>query len=62
VTVALNWWPSYGWSGGAVLLVAFYVAAGLLLARAQRALFGVREALEFGALGLALLVFLAFTA
>lgn len=62
VTVALNWWPSYGWSGGAVLLVAFYVAAGLLLARAQRAAFGVREALEFGALGFALLLFLAVTA
>jgi len=59
--VPLNWWLTYGWTGGAVLLVVFYVVAGLMLAYAQRATLRPRDLVEFGALGLALLVFLAIT-
>jgi hypothetical protein len=57
VTIALNWWPSYSWTGGAVLLTVFYVAAGLILVRAQRHAIGMRDLVEFGSVGsLALLV------
>ena len=59
VTVALNWWPTYGWTGGAVLLVVFYVAAGLLLVRAQRKHVTTRDLIEFGGVGSIFLLFLA---
>jgi hypothetical protein len=59
VTVALNWWPTYGWTGGAVLLVVFYVAAGLLLVRAQRRSVNTRDLIEFGGVGGAFLILLA---
>jgi hypothetical protein len=59
--VPLNWWLTYGWTGGAVLLVVFYVIAGLMLSYAQRATLRPRDLVEFGALGFALLVFLAIT-
>ncbi len=59
--VPLNWWPTYGWTGGAVLLVVFYIVAGLLLSYAQRAAIRSRDLIEFGALGIVLLLFLAIT-
>lgn len=62
VTVALNWWPSYGWTGGAVLLVVFYIAAGLLLVRAQRSNVRARDLIEFGGVGGLFLLLLAFLA
>jgi hypothetical protein len=62
VMVALNWWPTYGWTGGAVLLVAFYVAAGLLLVRAQRKNVSIRDLIEFGGVGGVFLLLLAFLA
>lgn len=62
VTVALNWWPIYGWTGGAVLLVVFYVAAGLLLVRAQKRVIGTRDLVEFGGVGSLFLVVLAVLA
>ncbi len=62
VMVALNWWPTYGWTGGAVLLVVFYVAAGLLLVRAQRKNVSTRDLLEFGGVGSLFLVLLAVLA
>lgn len=61
-TIALNWWPSYGWTGGAVLLVVFYVAAGLLLVRAQKRSIGTRDLVEFGGVGSAFLILLAVLA
>lgn len=61
-TVALNWWPTYGWTGGAVLLVVFYVAAGLLLVRAQRKNVGTRDLIEFGGVGGIFLLLLAVLA
>ena len=60
--VALNWWPSYGWTGGAVLLVIFYVAAGLLLVRAQKREVSKRDLVEFGGVGGVFLLLLAFLA
>jgi len=62
VTVALNWWPSYGWTGGAVLLVIFYIAAGLLLVRAQHRKVRSRDLIEFGGVGGLFLILLAFLA
>jgi hypothetical protein len=59
VTVALNWWPSYGWTGGAVLLVVFYVAAGLLLVRAQKRAVSTRDLIEFGGVGSLFMLLLA---
>jgi len=62
VTVALNWWPSYGWTGGAVLLVIFYITAGLLLVRAQHQRVRSRDLIEFGGVGGLFLLLLAFLA
>lgn len=62
VTVALNWWPSYGWTGGAVLLVVFYITAGLFLVRAQRSGVRPRDLIEFGGVGGLFLLLLAFLA
>ncbi|HEY7032758.1 MAG TPA: hypothetical protein VH482_15550 [Thermomicrobiales bacterium] len=61
-TIAVNWWPTYGWTGGAVLLVCFYVIAGVLLARTQRSALRTRDLVEFGAVGGAALLILALTA
>jgi hypothetical protein len=57
VMIALNWWPSYGWTGGAVLLAVFYAVAGLLLIRTQRGAVRSRDLFEYGMVaGAALLV------
>lgn len=61
-TIALNWWLTHGWTGGAVLLVCFYVAAGVLLAVSQRSAVRLRDLMEFGLVGLVALVVLAITA
>jgi hypothetical protein len=60
--IAVNWWPTHGWTGGAVLLVCFYLAAGVLVARAQRPAFRSRDLWEFGAVGLVAFAILAATA
>jgi hypothetical protein len=60
--IALNWWPTYGWTGAAVLLVCFYVIAGVLLARTQRSALRTRDLVEFGGVGAAALFILALTA
>jgi hypothetical protein len=61
-SVVLDWWPTYGWTGGAVLLVCFYVVAGILLARTQRDTLRGRDLVEFGAVGGIALLILAITA
>jgi uncharacterized protein DUF5656 len=61
-TVALLWWPTHGWTGGAVLLVCFYLAAGVLLASTQRSVIRLRDIVEFGAVSLVALAILAITA
>lgn len=50
-TIALNWWPTYGWTGGAVLLAVFYIVAGLLLVHAEHGNVQRRDYAEFGAVG-----------
>jgi hypothetical protein len=60
--IAVSWWPTHGWTGGAVLLVCFYLAAGVLVARAQRPAFRSRDLWEFGAVGLVAFTILAATA
>lgn len=60
-TLAVNWWPTHGWIGGAVLLVVFYLVGGVLLTRTQRDHFRPRDLLEYGLIGLVAIVFLAVT-
>ncbi len=60
--VAVNWWQTHGWSGGAVLLVCFYLTAGVLLARSQRSRIRSRDLVEFGLVSLVAYVVLAATA
>ena len=60
--IALNWWQTHGWTGGAVLLVCFYLAAGVLLAATQRTLLRTRDLGEFGLVGLVAFAVLAATA
>lgn len=55
VTWALNYWPLTGWTGGALLLVAFYLLAGLILAQVRGGLragrlaeYGLVSAIAFG--------------
>ncbi len=47
ITWALNYWPLTGWTGGAVLLIAFYLVAGLILAQVRDGL-RRRDLLEYG--------------
>ncbi len=61
-TLAVNWWPTHGWTGGAVLLVCFYLVAGVLLASAQRSAVRSRDLLEYGVVGAVALLILALTA
>lgn len=60
--VALNWWQTYNWTGGAVLLVCFYLAAGVLLARTQRSVLRGRDLIEFGLVSAVAFAVLAITA
>jgi hypothetical protein len=60
--IALNWWQTYNWTGGAVLLVCFYLASGVLLARTQRSILRARDLIEFGLVSLVAFVVLAVTA
>ena len=60
--IAVNWWQTHGWTGGAVLLVAFYLAAGVILARSQRLMIRSRDLIEFGLVSLVALVILAAAA
>jgi len=51
LTWMLNYWAATGWAGGAVLLVFFYLAAGLILAQVHQ---GVqpRDLIEYGGVSL----------
>jgi hypothetical protein len=60
--VPLNWWPTYGWTGGAVLLAVFYAVAGLLLVQAQRTRVGGRDLIEFAGVASVALLLLSFLA
>lgn len=49
--LALNWWPSYGWAGGAVLLAIFYIVSGLILVYTENGQVQRRDYTEFGVVG-----------
>lgn len=58
----LMWWLTHGWTGGAVLFVVFYCAAGIVQAAADRRPIRLRDAIEFGLVPLAAFLVLAITA
>jgi hypothetical protein len=57
----VNWWPTYGWTGGAALLLCFFVLAGLLSTRAGGGTIRDRDVIEFGLVFLIGLIVLAVT-
>jgi hypothetical protein len=59
-TLAIDWWPTHGWTGGAALLVCFFVITGLTLAHIERQSVGERELIEYGLVGAVGLAVLAF--
>ncbi len=54
ITWALNYWKATGWTGGAALLVFFYLAAGLISTQLRRGVVQ-RDLVEYG--GVALFAF-----
>lgn len=62
VAVAVVWWQTHGWTGGAVLLVCFYLASGVLLIRVQRTAPRMRDLIELGLVSGIALIALAVTA
>jgi hypothetical protein len=58
----LNWWPTYGWTGGAVLLVCFAVCAMALTAIAQNQTPNRRDLALYGVVAVIALAVLAVTA
>lgn len=61
VTVFLNWWLTYGWTGGGVLLVAFYAVAGILLVQTQQGVVRRRDLIELLSVSAVVLVVLIVT-
>jgi hypothetical protein len=61
VMVYVNWWLTYGWTGGGVLLVAFYAAAGVLLVQTQHGVVRRRDLIEFLAVSAVVLAILIVT-
>jgi hypothetical protein len=59
--LAVNWWPTYGWTGGAALLLCFFVLAGLGSVRGERQSLRDRDLIEYGAVFLGGLLILAIT-
>jgi hypothetical protein len=60
ITWALNYWPLTGWTGGAVLLIAFYLVAGLILAQVRDGL-RRRDVFEYGLSAAAMFALVALT-
>jgi len=59
VTWVLNYWRATGWTGGATLLIFFYLAAGLIAAQVRRGV-EARDVVEYagvGALAFAIVVY-----
>ena len=56
--IFLDWWLTDGIVGGGVLLVCFYLATGVLLAKTQRGEIRSRDLVEFGLIGLVSLAIL----
>ncbi len=49
--VAINWWPTWNWTGGIALLVCFYIVNGILLAFSQQNDIRPRDVAFYGGLG-----------
>lgn len=49
--VAVNWWPTWNWTGGIALLVCFFIVAGILLTFSQEADIRPRDVAFYGGLG-----------
>jgi len=59
--VPLAWWLTHGWTGGAVLFVAFYCAVGIIQTSIERDGLRPRDAVEFGVVPFAAFILLAVT-
>jgi hypothetical protein len=59
--IFLSWWQTYGYTGGGVLLVCFYIVAGALLTHTQRGAIRSRDLLEYAVVGVAALAILIVT-
>jgi uncharacterized membrane protein YqjE len=59
--LALAWWPTYGWTGGAALLLCFFVLAGLAAIRGNRASLTDRDLIEYGTVFAGGILILAIT-
>lgn len=57
--IALNWWPTWGWGGGAVLTGMFYIVYGLLVTNAEGRALDRNKMLEYVGVGSALLLIVA---
>jgi hypothetical protein len=62
VATPLMWWLTHGWTGGAVLFVAFYIAVGVISAVVTNGTLRMRDAVEYGVVSLVAFVILAVTA
>jgi hypothetical protein len=62
VATPLMWWLTHGWTGGAVLFVAFYIAVGVIQAVITNGTLRLRDALEYGMVSLIAFIILAVTA
>src|SRR5215212_987623 len=60
--VPLMWWPTHGWTGGAVLFVVFYCSVGTIQTTLERGDLRLRDAVEYGLVPLAAFLVLAITA
>jgi hypothetical protein len=58
----LMWWPTHGWTGGAVLFVVFYCAVGIIQTTLERGELRMRDAIEYGLVPLGAFLVLAITA
>jgi hypothetical protein len=58
----LMWWPTHGWTGGAVLFIVFYCAVGTIQTMLERGDLRLRDAIEYGLVPFGAFVVLAITA
>jgi hypothetical protein len=58
----LMWWPTHGWTGGAVLFVVFYCGVGVIQTALERGDLRLRDAIEYGLVPFGALLILAITA
>jgi hypothetical protein len=58
----LMWWPTHGWTGGAVLFVVFYCAVGTIQTALEHGDLRLRDAIEYGLVPLGAFLVLAITA